>query len=68
MILLLRDDLKWDQGALNCLCPLAAMPLDYSVLGILWAACREMGDAKRTQLRPVRSVRGGCCGGGKQDV
>lgn len=63
MTLPLRDD-KVGQGALNLLHPLAAMLLDSSVLGILWAACREMGDGKRTWLRPARSVKGECYRGG----
>lgn len=48
MTLPLRDDLKWDQVALNLLCPPAAVLLDSSVLGIPWAARREMGDGKDT--------------------
>lgn len=64
MTLPLRDDLKWDQGALNLGHPLAAVPLDDSVLGILCAVRRDMGDGERTRLRPVRSVRGGPYRGG----
>lgn len=64
MTLPLRDDFKWDQVALNLLPPLAAMLLDYSVLDILWAACREMEDGKRKRPRPARSVKGGCYRGG----
>lgn len=63
MTLPLGDDFKWDHSALSLLHPLAAMLLDRSVLRILWAACREMGDGKRTQVKPARSVRDGCCRG-----
>lgn len=63
MTLPLRDDFKWDHGALSLSRPLAAMLLDCSVLRVLWAACREMGNGKRTQVKPARSVRGGCCRG-----